>query len=75
MEDVTMKPETEMVTGLPTTTAAITSEAHKPTQIPVKSLSELDGWISVLMECKQLSELDVKRLCEAVGSSLEGYMV
>ncbi|PKS08793.1 hypothetical protein jhhlp_003402 [Lomentospora prolificans] len=26
----------------------------------------LDGWIESLMNCKQLSELDVQRLCEKV---------
>ena len=28
------------------------------------SLKELDGWIEQLMECKQLSENQVKTLCE-----------
>ena len=28
------------------------------------SLKELDGWIEQLMECKQLSENQVKSLCE-----------
>ncbi|KAJ3407123.1 Serine/threonine-protein phosphatase PP2A catalytic subunit [Chytriomyces hyalinus] len=30
----------------------------------VENVSEVDGWVSNLMECKQLSEADVKRLCE-----------
>ena len=28
------------------------------------SLKELDGWIEQLMDCKQLSENQVKTLCE-----------
>jgi hypothetical protein len=27
---------------------------------------EIDGWIEQLTQCKQLSELDVKRLCDKV---------
>lgn len=29
-------------------------------------LLETDGWINHLQDCKQLSELDVKRLCDKV---------
>ena len=29
-------------------------------------VSDVDGWISVLMNCKQLPESDVKKLCEKV---------
>jgi hypothetical protein len=32
------------------------------------SINELDGWISTLMQCKQLNELDVQRLCDKVPS-------
>lgn len=32
------------------------------------SFNQLDGWIETLMQCKQLSELDVQRLCEKVCS-------
>lgn len=32
------------------------------------SFNQLDGWIETLMQCKQLSELDVQRLCEKVRS-------
>jgi hypothetical protein len=31
-------------------------------------LKELDGWIEQLMDCKQLSETNVKTLCEKVIS-------
>ena len=31
------------------------------------SVGEVDGWIDQLMQCKQLSEADVKRLCDKVG--------
>jgi hypothetical protein len=40
-----------------------------PSSIAVQdssSINELDGWIMTLMQCKQLSELDVQRLCEKV---------
>lgn len=30
-------------------------------------VQEQDQWISYLSDCKQLSENDVKRLCETVG--------
>ena len=30
-------------------------------------LKELDGWIEQLMECKQLTEHQVKALCEKVN--------
>lgn len=33
------------------------------------SISTLDGWIESLMTCKQLTEVDVQRLCEKVSSS------
>lgn len=33
----------------------------EPTTIPT-----LDGWIESLMQCKQLAESDVQRLCEKV---------
>lgn len=29
-------------------------------------ISDLDGWIQLLMGCKQLPENDVKKLCEKV---------
>lgn len=35
--------------------------ALEPTTVPT-----VDGWIESLMNCKQLSELDVQRLCEKV---------
>lgn len=42
----------------------------EPTTVPT-----VDGWIENLMNCKQLSELDVQRLCEKVrlesGRTLE----
>jgi len=36
------------------------------------SIPTVDGWIESLMNCKQLSELDVQRLCEKVGWSYPG---
>lgn len=41
------------------------SPASDPGYIPT-----LDGWIENLMNCKQLSEGDVQRLCDRVGSAL-----
>ncbi|KAK3400058.1 Serine/threonine-protein phosphatase PP2A catalytic subunit [Sordaria brevicollis] len=42
--------------------AELTSSNFEPTTIPT-----LDGWIESLMNCKQLAESDVQRLCEKVG--------
>ena len=28
---------------------------------------EVDGWISQLMQCKPLTEVEVKKLCDKVG--------
>jgi hypothetical protein len=30
-------------------------------------VASLDGWIQSLMQCKQLGENDIKKLCEKVG--------
>ena len=38
------------------------SPATEPASIPT-----LDGWIESLMNCKQLAENDVQRLCDRVG--------
>lgn len=38
----------------------------EPTTIPT-----LDGWIEGLMNCKQLAETDVQRLCEKVSTLIE----
>jgi serine/threonine-protein phosphatase 2A catalytic subunit len=37
----------------------------EPTTIPT-----LDSWIESLMNCKQLAEQDVQRLCDKVGGAL-----
>lgn len=50
MEDVSRAPE-------PPRVSPITEPASIPT---------LDGWIEALMQCKQLAEVDVQRLCEKV---------
>lgn len=41
--------------------------AFDPTQ--PSSVNEVDGWIELLMSCKQLSENDVMRLCEKVSTT------
>lgn len=33
-------------------------------------ISDLDAWISILMECKQLPEPEVKKLCDKVRFNL-----
>ena len=40
------------------------SPATEPASIPT-----LDGWIESLMNCKQLAESDVQRLCDRVGDT------
>jgi hypothetical protein len=35
--------------------------------ITASSVADVDGWIAQLSECKQLSETDIKKLCEKVG--------
>jgi len=37
-----------------------------PTNIEPATIPTLDGWIESLMQCKQLAESDVQRLCEKV---------
>jgi hypothetical protein len=51
MEDVKM-PEPMQLSSIPST---------EPASIPT-----LDGWIESLMNCKQLAEVDVQRLCDKV---------
>ena len=41
------------------------SPATEPASIPT-----LDGWIESLMNCKQLAENDVQRLCDRVRSTI-----
>lgn len=50
MEDVGRVPEPSKL-----------SPVSEPASIPT-----LDGWIESLMNCKQLAEVDVQRLCEKV---------
>jgi len=56
MEDVVKIPETHQMPQVPL----------DPPTIPI-----LDSWITSLMECKQLSEIEVQRLCEKVMPSSE----
>jgi len=44
----------------------LTSSNMEPATIPT-----LDGWIESLMQCKQLAESDVQRLCEKVRLGFE----
>lgn len=39
-----------------------------------QSIPTLDGWIESLMDCKQLAELDVSRLCDRVSIMLLCYL-
>ena len=43
------------------------SPATEPASIPT-----LDGWIESLMNCKQLAENDVQRLCDRVCQTVLG---
>ena len=45
-------------TKIPAPSATLPDAAHVGT---------VDGWIETLMQCKQLSEADVQRLCEKVS--------
>lgn len=38
-----------------------------PVALEPTTTGTLDGWIEGLMTCKQLSEVDVQRLCEKVS--------
>ena len=57
MEDVDRAPE-------PSKLSPISDPASIPT---------LDGWIESLMNCKQLAENDVQRLCDRVSFELTMY--
>lgn len=37
------------------------------------SVGEVDAWIESLMSCKQLSEVDVKKLCDKVCTLLGSH--
>lgn len=39
-----------------------------------QSIPTLDGWIESLMDCKQLAESDVSRLCDRVSITLLCYL-
>lgn len=43
--------------------------ASEPTTIPT-----LDGWIESLMQCKQLAESDVQRLCDKVRDNQSQHL-
>lgn len=43
--------------------------ASEPTTIPT-----LDGWIESLMQCKQLAESDVQRLCDKVRDNAPQHL-
>lgn len=36
---------------------------------------EVDGWISQLMQCKPLSEAEVKKLCDKVSEGLRALFL
>lgn len=44
--------------------ADVSPVVFEPTTIPT-----LDGWIESLMNCKQLAEADVQRLCDKVRNA------
>ena len=61
------------IKNAPIDTSKMDLDVNKPAQphglSPVTdsgSISTLDGWIENLMNCKQLAESDVSRLCDRV---------
>ena len=72
-----------MDTSSPPSTATTAPPSSSPSSATVTSaggdgrsisgekaqLTELDGWIEQLFECKQLAENNVKTLCEKAGFS------
>lgn len=53
-------------------------EPHQLSNVPAEPISipTLDGWIDNLMDCKQLAEQDVQRLCDKVRSrGLSGLLL
>lgn len=46
------------------------SPATEPASIPT-----LDGWIESLMNCKQLAENDVQRLCDRVQAPDQSFLI
>jgi len=48
-----------------TTSAAVNqSSGRQSTKIDYEFCKELDGWVEQLMECKQLTESQVRQLCD-----------
>ncbi len=44
-------------------------ETHESAAVvEAPNINALDGWIECLMQCKQLSEADVQRLCDKVSA-------
>lgn len=39
----------------------------------MSSNDEVDGWIAQLMQCKPLSETEVKKLCDKVRHTFRGF--
>lgn len=48
-----------------------TPDPPKPSTIEPASIPTLDGWIESLMNCKQLAENDVQRLCDRAREVLQ----
>ena len=40
----------------------------------VQDIGDLDAWVQLLLNCKQLPENDVKKLCEKVGNLMDGQL-
>jgi hypothetical protein len=38
----------------------------------MSSNDDVDAWVAQLMQCKPLSELEVKKLCEKVSAIVQG---
>jgi hypothetical protein len=52
----------------------VSTELAGPSNLEPTTIPTLDGWIESLMNCKQLAEADVQRLCEKVRSMCHGSL-
>lgn len=41
----------------------------------ITDFADVDGWIQHLMQCKQLQEADVKRLCDKVFIKRKNFLL
>ncbi len=51
-------------TNATTTTTATNQSSQQSSKMDYEFCKELDGWVEQLMECKQLTESQVRQLCD-----------